>query len=101
MVIGGEALLLEMLDYLLILQEKGEPAKKLFGDEPRNYCDALIRELPKPQKKSVFRSFIYFGLLCESWALATAGLVGLLGIGDSQTIVSLLWPLIFGMLPPA
>lgn len=75
----GEALLLEILDHLLILQEKGESAEKLFGSDPKAYCDELIGELTKQGGKTLFSHFVFAGIFGLSGLFACNAFFGFIG----------------------
>lgn len=54
-----EEVLMELLDHLIILQEKGKNAEELFGQDPRSYADEIIGELPKTVSK---KRLLLFGM---------------------------------------
>ncbi|MDY7220900.1 DUF1129 family protein [Halalkalibacterium halodurans] len=54
-----EELLTELLDHLLEAQAKGKSAKAVFGDNPKQYADEIIGEIPKMVTKERFDLFAY------------------------------------------
>ncbi|WP_221452458.1 DUF1129 family protein [Salirhabdus euzebyi] len=60
-----EELLIELLDHLFYAQLQGKSAKEVFGNDPKGYCDELIKHLPKESKKNaiIFTGFIFLQLL--------------------------------------
>nr|WP_252187709.1 DUF1129 family protein [Anaeromonas frigoriresistens] len=71
-----EEILSELLDHLLDAQYKGKSAKEVFGDNPKEYADEIVRELPKINLKDTM-SLLSSGLLVF---IASALLFS--GIGD-------------------
>jgi DNA-binding ferritin-like protein (Dps family) len=60
----SEELLMELLDHLLEAQSNGKTAEEVFGDDPKAYCDELIRQLPKEKRMSAafFIGYLIFQL---------------------------------------
>ncbi|GEN85883.1 DUF1129 family protein [Oceanobacillus sojae] len=52
-----EELLLELLNHLLEGQQEGKTAIDIFGEEPKEYADQLIEQLPEEEKRSWFTFF--------------------------------------------
>ena len=53
-----EELLNELLDHLLEAQEEGKDVKELFGDNPKQYANELLGEMPKAITKDMFGLFL-------------------------------------------
>lgn len=72
----AEELLMELLDHLIDAQAEGKGAAEIFGENIKNYCDEMIKQLPKePLKSTAF--FIGFLLLQLASLMAIVS-----GIGD-------------------
>lgn len=71
----SEEVLMEMLDHLLDGQTEGKSARDIFGNDPKQYADEIIQNLPKEKKREVM-PFI-FGLVLNlvSWMLMIRGVV--------------------------
>lgn len=69
----SEELLMELLDHLLEAQNKGKTAEEVFGEDPKEYCDELIRQLPKEKRMSAafFIGYLIFQL--AGWAALVKG----------------------------
>ncbi|MFA1822971.1 DUF1129 family protein [Virgibacillus oceani] len=52
-----EEILSELLDHLLEAQKEGKSAKDVFGDDPKQYADEIIDELPKMVTKERMKFF--------------------------------------------
>jgi|SRR5690625_4431175 len=52
-----EEILSELLDHLLEAQKEGKSAREVFGDEPKQYADEIIGELPKMVTKERLKFF--------------------------------------------
>jgi len=52
-----EEILSELLDHLLEAQKEGKSAKDVFGDDPKQYADEIIGELPKMVTKERMKFF--------------------------------------------
>jgi len=60
----AEEILLELLDHMIILQMEGVYAIDAFGDDPKNYCDEIIKELTKENwKHKLLNNWKLFSLL--------------------------------------
>ncbi|MBM7836797.1 putative membrane-anchored protein [Alkalihalobacillus xiaoxiensis] len=61
----AEELLMDILDHLLDAQSEGRSAHHLFGENPKEYADELIAQLPSENKKSrvVFIGSIFTNML--------------------------------------
>ncbi|WP_017186542.1 DUF1129 family protein [Alkalibacillus haloalkaliphilus] len=55
-----EEVLMELLDHLLILQQEGRVASELFGDNPKQYANEIVGELPQKMlsKKMIMQFFM-------------------------------------------
>lgn len=61
----SEEILMELLDHLLDAQGEGKSAKEVFGDDPRQYANEIIGELPKmitPKRVKVGLMAIFYFL---------------------------------------
>ena len=47
-----EEILAELLDHLIQAQQEGKTAQQVFGDNPKQYLNEIIGELPKLVTKS-------------------------------------------------
>jgi uncharacterized membrane-anchored protein len=81
----SEEVLMEMLDHLLDGQNEGKSARDIFGDDPKQYADEIIQNLPKEKKREVipFISGIVLNLI--SWMLMIRGVV-ILVISQFKTV---------------
>ena len=70
-----EEVLMEMLDHLLEGQEEGKTAKKIFGDNPKEYADELIRQLPREKKRDLFQFGTQIMINMLGWFLMIRGVV--------------------------
>lgn len=70
-----EEVLMEMLDHLLEGQEEGKTAKKIFGENPKEYADELIRQLPKEKKRDLFQFGTQIVINMLGWFLMIRGIV--------------------------
>lgn len=68
----GEDILMEILNHLLEAQNDGVPAYEIFGNDPKEYADELIIQLPSEKKRgrtafiaSQFLSIIGFLLIIQ------------------------------------
>ncbi|WP_066060715.1 DUF1129 family protein [Neobacillus soli] len=61
----SEEILMEILDHLIEGQNEGKNASSIFGDNPKEFADEIIQQIPKEQKKNIigFISSIAFNLL--------------------------------------
>ena len=53
-----EKLLTELLDHLLEAQEEGKDFTEVFGDDPKQYANELLGEIPKSMTKERFNLFL-------------------------------------------
>ncbi|MFB1051690.1 DUF1129 family protein [Paraliobacillus sp. JSM ZJ581] len=72
-----EEVLMEFLDHLLILQEKGKNVEELFGQDPRSYADEIIGELPKTVSK---KRLLLFGMSVSYFFAVSGMLKGMLSM---------------------
>ena len=70
-----EEVLMEMLDHLLEGQEEGKTAAEIFGDDPKEYADELIGQLPKEKKRDLFQFGTQIVTNMLGWFLMIRGLV--------------------------
>ena len=71
----SEEILLEILDHLIEGQIDGKSIQDIFGNDPKEYADEIIRHIPKEKKRKVvsFVSGIALNLL--SYFLMTRGVL--------------------------
>lgn len=88
-----EEILLELLDHLLIGQKEGKTAQDVFGNELKAYCDEIIGEIPKEDKKTATLFFVYIGLIFIASALLAHSILGyvfnLFNVGETELSFSL------------
>lgn len=65
----SEEVLMEMLDHLLDGQNEGKTARDIFGDDPKQYADEIIQNLPKEKKREVIPFISGLVLNLISWML--------------------------------
>ncbi|WP_187444869.1 DUF1129 family protein [Rossellomorea vietnamensis] len=92
----GEELLLEILEHLLEAQENGQSAEEVFGDQPKKYCDELLRDLPKEPTKNKLLMYFYITASGMAWFFLVDGIFSLFfptdkGIPLTPIIVSILF----------
>lgn len=70
-----EEILMELLDHLLEGQNEGKTAEEIFGDNPKEYADELISQLPNEKLREVvpFISQIVLNIL--GWFLIMRGII--------------------------
>ena len=70
-----EEVLMEMLDHLLDGQTEGKSVQDIFGENPKQYADEIIAQLPKEEGRKIipFISEIAFDLI--SWMLMIRGVI--------------------------
>lgn len=105
-----EEVLMEMLDHLIEGQQAGKTATEIFGQEPIDYAETIIDELPKEKKRHIASFLIGIaatmigpiliirGLLLgvlsffttgdETIPLITTGIIGLCIIGYIVVVIS-------------
>lgn len=71
----SEEVLMEMLDHLLDGQNEGKNARDIFGDDPKQYADEIILNLPKEKKREVIPFVSRLVLDLVSWMLMIRGVV--------------------------
>jgi uncharacterized membrane-anchored protein len=71
----SEEVLMEMLDHLLDGQSERKTAQEIFGDEPKQYADEIIENLPKERKREVIPFILGIGLNLISLILMIRGLI--------------------------
>lgn len=57
-----EEILSEMLDHLLEAQEEGKTAEEVFGNDPKQYANEIVGELPQMMTKETI-SLVVMGIL--------------------------------------
>lgn len=75
----SEEVLMEMLDHLLDGQNEGKSAWDIFGDDPKQYADEIILNLPKEKKREVIPFVSRLVLDLFSWMLMIRGVAILVG----------------------
>lgn len=70
-----EEVLMEMLDHLLEGQEEGKTAAEIFGDDPKEYADELVGQLPKEKKRDLFQFGTQIVTNMLGWFLMIRGIV--------------------------
>lgn len=70
-----EEVLMEMLDHLLEGQDEGKTAAEIFGDDPKEYADELIGQLPKEKKRNLFQFGTQIVTNMLGWFLMIRGIV--------------------------
>lgn len=73
----GEELLLEILEHLLEAQENGQSAVEVFGDQPKKYCDELLRDLPKEPVGNKLWMYFYITASGMCWYFLVDGIFSL------------------------
>ncbi|PAV30680.1 hypothetical protein CIL05_06150 [Virgibacillus profundi] len=71
-----EETLLELLEHLLQAQEEGRSAADVFGNNPKEYCQELIGEIPEETRKKQVRFSIYIILQFLAIISFVNGIVG-------------------------
>lgn len=51
----SEEVLMEILDHLIEGQNDGKTAKLIFGNNPKEFADEIIRQIPNENKKKMGR----------------------------------------------
>ncbi|WP_117160935.1 DUF1129 family protein [Paraliobacillus sp. X-1268] len=98
-----EEILTELLDHLLTAQEHGRSVEDIFGDNPKQYADEIVGELPKMVTKERI-TFVSTGILSFLAALIFASsiirvvLFYIFGIGEALRTTYLPSILIQGIL---
>ncbi|WP_113927347.1 DUF1129 family protein [Bacillus sp. P14.5] len=92
----GEELLLEILEHLLEAQENGQTAEEVFGDQPKKYCDELLRDLPKEPVKNKLWLYFYITASGMGWYFLVDGVFSLFmppekGLPLTPIIVSIIF----------
>ncbi|MFK9093203.1 DUF1129 family protein [Bacillus salipaludis] len=61
----SEEILMEILDHIIDGQNDGKTASVIFGDDPKEFADEIIQQIPNEKKKNMVRFFsgIAFNLL--------------------------------------
>ncbi|SFF01874.1 Protein of unknown function [Paenibacillus algorifonticola] len=60
-------ILMELEDHLLTAQQDGKSFEQVFGQNPKSYCDEIIRELPKPTKREQLGTYALLIPLLLLW----------------------------------
>lgn len=81
-----EEILLELLEHLLEAQNEGKSAREVFGEDPRQYADQIVGEIPKMVSKErlSFGAMIIFYFLGASALAAGVFKLVLYIIGKSS-----------------
>ncbi|EDL64172.1 DUF1129 family protein [Bacillus sp. SG-1] len=92
----GEELLLEILEHLLEAQENGQSAEDVFGTKPKQYCDELLKGLPKESLKDKVMMYLYITASGMSWYFLVTGIFSLFfpdnnGVSLTPIIASILF----------
>lgn len=72
----AQSVLSELLDHLLLAQERGKTAQQVFGDDPIPYCDEVLKTLPSIGFKELSRFFFVVFSFLSSLLLLIGGAVG-------------------------
>lgn len=87
-----EEILLELLDHLLVAQTEDKTAIDIFGDNLQAYCNEIINELPKEDKKNTLMFFTYIIMFSISlFLISYSGLgyvLSLFNIGETTINIS-------------
>ncbi|GGE29998.1 hypothetical protein GCM10011391_05680 [Pullulanibacillus camelliae] len=70
-----EELVMELLDHLIEAQEAGKSAQDVFGDDPKTYCDDMIKHLPKEKGKNAAVFIGYLNLQFLGFSALASGAV--------------------------
>ncbi|MGD7023078.1 DUF1129 family protein [Rossellomorea vietnamensis] len=73
----GEELLLEILEHLLEAQENGQSAEEVFGNQPKKYCDELLKDLPKEPVANKLWMYFYITVSGMAWYFLVHGVFAL------------------------
>jgi DNA-binding ferritin-like protein (Dps family) len=71
----SEEVLLEILDHLVEGQNDGKSVQVIFGDDPKEYADEIIRHIPKEKKRNMISFFSGIALNLISYFLMTRGVL--------------------------
>lgn len=71
----SEEILMEILDHLIEGQNDGKSAEEIFGDDPKEFADELIEQIPKENNRNLVRFFSSIVLSLVSYILVIRGLV--------------------------
>lgn len=73
-----QELLLELLEHLVIAQNKGKTAYDIFGSDLEAYCRDLLSNMEKPGMKLKAMDFFFFGLGAVGFFTLTEGIMNYL-----------------------
>ncbi|MFJ5715616.1 DUF1129 family protein [Neobacillus sp. NPDC093127] len=88
----SEEVLMEILDHLIDGQNEGKPASVIFGDDPKEFADEIIRQIPNEDKKNVGRLISGIALNLAGLLLMIRGII-LLIISFFKDINTIVYPL--------
>lgn len=71
-----EEVLLELLEHIIQAQEEGRSAVDVFGNNPKDYCQDLIGEIPKETRKRQVRFSTYIILQFLAIIAFVNGVIG-------------------------
>ncbi|MEI2358549.1 DUF1129 family protein [Mesobacillus zeae] len=74
----SEELLMELLDHLLEGQKEGKRAEDIFGSDPKGYCDEMIAQIPKEDRKNNFTFILFLMIQFAGWIALTRGALELI-----------------------
>lgn len=107
-----EEVLLELLEHLLQAQKEGKSAIDVFGDDLKQYCDELIKEIPGEKKSQTLLFGTYLAIYFFGSVSTIFGLVGYvlytwfeigneqftLTIGKGLTVIAVSLLLLYGFI---
>lgn len=89
-----EEVLMELLEHLLEAQNEGRTAREVFGDNPKEYCEEIIQEIPQEKKSETIQFMSY--IICYFLAIGafSYGILGFIlnyffNLGSNQFAFSL------------
>lgn len=92
-----EEILLELLEHLLEAQGEGKSAREVFGEDPRQYADQIVGEIPQmvtKERVSFMAMCILYFLGASALATGTVKLF-LYVIGKAQLTTEIYWGTVF------
>ncbi|ASN07118.1 DUF1129 family protein [Virgibacillus necropolis] len=89
-----EEVLLELLEHLIQAQEEGKSAVEIFGDDPKDYSKAIIKEIPNESNtvRIPFIAYIvvqFLAIISLVNGIVGSGMYYFFELGSSTTVVSL------------
>lgn len=76
-----EELLMELLDHLIEAQRAGKSAEEVFGNNPKAYCDEMIKQLPKEKGKNTAFFLVFLIFQLAGWmAVVKGGIETIVGL---------------------